>query len=68
MGAEIDRFTTQLAAAPGEFAEDFTTMFGINKDDNPVKSVLREELDIKKNTSNDISPTLLCEPRTVILV
>ena len=56
MGAEVDRFTSQLAAAPAAFKEDFTTMFGINQDDNPVKSVLREELDIKKNTSNDISP------------
>ena len=64
MGAEIDRFTTQLAAAPGEFAEDFTTMFGINKDDNPVKSVLREELDIKKNTSNDISPDTFMDETT----
>ena len=56
MGAEIDRFTTQLAAAPAGIKEDFTTKLGMFKDDDPVKSVLREELDIKKNTSNDISP------------
>jgi|TARA_R100001224_G_C4016716_1_gene147964 hypothetical protein len=56
MGDEITRFTTQLAGAPAGAKEDFTTMLGINKDDDPVKSVLREELDIKKNTSNDISP------------
>ena len=55
-GATFQGIGEDLAAAPAGIKEDFTTMLGINKDDNPVKSVLREELDIKKNTSNDISP------------
>ena len=52
LDAEVDRFTTQLAAAPGEFKEDFVKMF--TKDDEPTKAVLREDFDIKKNTSEDI--------------
>ena len=55
-GATFQGIGEDLAAAPAGIKEDFTTMLGINKDDNPVKSVLREELNIKKNTSNDISP------------
>ena len=55
-GATFQGIGEDLAAAPAGIKEDFTTMLGINKDDNPVKSVLRDELDIKKNTSNDISP------------
>ena len=52
LGAEVDRFTTQLAAAPGEFKEDFVKMF--TKDDEPTKANLREDFGIKKNTSEDI--------------
>ena len=52
LGAEVDRFTTQLAAAPGEFKEDFVKMF--TKDDEPTKANLREDFDIKKNTAEDI--------------
>ena len=55
-GSTFEGIGRDLAAAPAGIKEDFTTMLGINKDDNPVKNVLREELDIKKNTSNDISP------------
>jgi len=55
-GATFQGIGEDFATAPAGIQEDFTTMLGINKDDNPVKSVLREELDIKKNTSNDISP------------
>ena len=52
LGAEVDRFTTQLAAAPGEFKEDFVKMF--TKDDEPTKANLREDFGIKKNTAEDI--------------
>ena len=52
LDAEVDRFTTQLAAAPGEFKEDFVKMF--TKDDEPTKADLREDFDIKKNTAEDI--------------
>ena len=52
LGAEVDRFTTQLAEAPGNFKKDFIKMF--TKDDEPTKAVLREDFDIKKNTSEDI--------------
>ena len=63
-GSTFEGIGRDLAAAPAGIKEDFTTMFGINKDDNPVKSVLREELDIKKNTSNDISPDTFMDETT----
>ena len=52
LGDEVDRFTTQLTAAPGEFKKDFVEMF--TKDDEPTKANLRENFDIKKNTAEDI--------------
>ena len=52
LGDEVDRFTTQLTAAPGEFKKDFVEMF--TKDDEPTKANLREDFDIKKNTAEDI--------------
>jgi hypothetical protein len=52
LGDEVDRFTTQLTAAPGEFKKDFVKMF--TKDDEPTKANLREDFDIKKNTAEDI--------------
>ena len=42
-----------FAAAPGGLAEDFKTMVGL-KDDNPVKSKVREVLGVKKNTPEDM--------------
>ena len=53
-GATFQGIGEDLAATPAKLKKDIDTLLG--KDDNPVKSVLREELDIKKNTSNDISP------------
>ena len=44
-----------FAAAPGGVAEDFKTLIGL-KDDNPVKGEVREVLDVKKNTAEDIAP------------
>ena len=52
LGDEVDRFMTQLAAAPGGFKKDFVKMF--TKDDEPTKANLRENFDIKKNTAEDI--------------
>jgi hypothetical protein len=63
-GSTFEGIARDLAAAPAGIKEDFTTMLGVNKDDNPVKSVLREELDIKKNTSNDISPDTFMDETT----
>ena len=56
MGDTISDIAEDFAAAPGGLADSFKQMFGIDKDDDPVKGVLREELGVKKNTSNDISP------------
>ena len=53
-GATFQGIGEDLAATPAKLKKDIDTLLG--KDDNPVKSVLREELNIKKNTSNDISP------------
>lgn len=53
LGAEVDKFATQLAAAPGEFKKDVSKMFGMT-DDEPTKANLREDFDIKKNTAEDI--------------
>ena len=56
MGDTISDIAQDFAAAPGGLADSFKQMIGIEQDDDPVKSVLREELGVKKNTSNDISP------------
>ena len=53
LGAEVDKFATQLAAAPGEFKKDVSKMFGMT-DDEPTKANLREDFGIKKNTAEDI--------------
>ena len=53
LGAEFDKFGSQLAAAPGELKKDVAKMFGM-LDDEPTKVNLREDFGIKKNTAEDI--------------
>mgnify|MGYP003114903912 FL=1 len=68
LGGTFRGIGEDLADAPGGFIKDFKTMTGL-KDDNPVKGEVREVLDVKKNTPEDIvesSEVFKTEEKTLV--